>query len=171
MRYFHLKGPPPGEDQAGPLAPPPVIFGAALVLGLVQDWLAPGQIVAGLIGPQARMFAGGLLVVVGLGLGLMGVLHFRKIGTHVEPWESATHLGIGGIYRFLRNPMYVGLGLCLVGAGLLMASDWTLLMLLPWGLVMHYGVVRREEKYLGAKFGDAYRAYCERVPRYGWPRP
>ena len=35
--------------------------------------------------------------------------------------------------------------------------------------MMHFGVVKREERYLEAKFGDAYRSYRAQVPRYGWP--
>ncbi|MGB8896882.1 MAG: hypothetical protein WCD13_21625 [Pseudolabrys sp.] len=36
-------------------------------------------------------------------------------------------------------------------------------------MVLHFGVVKREERYLEQKFGDAYRQYRDRVPRYGWP--
>jgi protein-S-isoprenylcysteine O-methyltransferase Ste14 len=35
--------------------------------------------------------------------------------------------------------------------------------------VIHFGVVKREERYLAAKFGDPYRRYMAQVPRYGWP--
>jgi protein-S-isoprenylcysteine O-methyltransferase Ste14 len=35
--------------------------------------------------------------------------------------------------------------------------------------VLHYGVVKREERYLAGKFGAAYEQYCKAVPRYGWP--
>ena len=44
------------------------------------------------------------------------------------------------------------------------------LLLLPFGvLIIHFGVVRREERYLEARFGDDYRRLKESVPRYGWP--
>jgi len=65
--------------------------------------------------------------------------------------------------------MYVGLALLVAGIGIALASDWTLVMLMAAGLTIHFGVVKREERYLTAKFGDAYRHYMETVPRYGWP--
>jgi protein-S-isoprenylcysteine O-methyltransferase Ste14 len=65
--------------------------------------------------------------------------------------------------------MYVGLGLLVAGIGIGLASDWTLVMLVAGAFVLHFGVVKREERYLAAKFGDPYRSYLEQVPRYGWP--
>ena len=53
--------------------------------------------------------------------------------------------------------MYVGLALIVAGLGIALASDWTLVMLVPAMLLIHFGVVEREERYLEAKFGDAYR--------------
>jgi protein-S-isoprenylcysteine O-methyltransferase Ste14 len=65
--------------------------------------------------------------------------------------------------------MYVGLGLLVAGIAIALASDWTLVMLVPAALVLHFGVVLREERYLAAKFGEDYLDYKARVPRYGWP--
>ena len=42
-------------------------------------------------------------------------------------------------------------------------------MMVPAAFVMHFGVVKREERYLAGKFGEPYRRYLETVPRYGWP--
>jgi protein-S-isoprenylcysteine O-methyltransferase Ste14 len=65
--------------------------------------------------------------------------------------------------------MYVGGTLFLAGISILLASDWTLVMTVVGVAILHFGVVRREEQYLELKFGDAYRQYRGRVPRYGWP--
>jgi protein-S-isoprenylcysteine O-methyltransferase Ste14 len=46
-----------------------------------------------------------------------------------------------------------------------------MLMLMPAAMLMHYGVVLREESYLERRFGEAYRQYLAAVPRYGWPFP
>jgi protein-S-isoprenylcysteine O-methyltransferase Ste14 len=106
--------------------------------------------------------------VPGLWLGLRAIAAFRRSGTHVEPWKPTTALVTEGIYAFVRNPMYLGLGLGILTIALALASDWMILMLVPFALVMHFGVVLREERYLEARFGDDYRRYRERVPRYGW---
>jgi protein-S-isoprenylcysteine O-methyltransferase Ste14 len=65
--------------------------------------------------------------------------------------------------------MYVGLALLVAGIGVALASDWTLVMLVFAALMVHFGVVKREEQYLEAKFGNAYRRYMASVPRYGLP--
>jgi protein-S-isoprenylcysteine O-methyltransferase Ste14 len=59
--------------------------------------------------------------------------------------------------------------LFLAGLAVLLASDWMLVMTIVFVPVIHFGVVKREERYLEAKFGDTYRRYKESVPRYGWP--
>jgi protein-S-isoprenylcysteine O-methyltransferase Ste14 len=63
--------------------------------------------------------------------------------------------------------MYVGLLLLIAGIGIALASDWTLALLAPTAIVLHYGVVLREERYLEAKFGEDYRRYRASVPRWG----
>ncbi|HEX3161437.1 MAG TPA: isoprenylcysteine carboxylmethyltransferase family protein, partial [Pseudolabrys sp.] len=74
-----------------------------------------------------------------------------------------------GIFAYVRNPMYVGLAFLVAGIGVALASDWTLVMLVVAALLIHFGVVKREERYLEAKFGAAYRSYMSTVPRYGLP--
>jgi protein-S-isoprenylcysteine O-methyltransferase Ste14 len=66
--------------------------------------------------------------------------------------------------------MYVGLILLLAGIAAVLASDWLVILLVPTVLVLHFGVVLREERYLEAKFGEDYRRYKASVPRYGWLR-
>ncbi len=77
---------------------------------------------------------------------------------------SATYKGLP--FRRSRNPLYVALTLMYVGLALLTNSLWVLALLVPVLLILHYGVVRREERYLEAKFGEAYRGYRARVRRY-----
>jgi protein-S-isoprenylcysteine O-methyltransferase Ste14 len=63
--------------------------------------------------------------------------------------------------------MYVAVVLIVAGIAVAFGSDWTLVLLVPAALILHFGVVKREERYLIGKFGESYRAYIRRVPRYG----
>jgi protein-S-isoprenylcysteine O-methyltransferase Ste14 len=75
----------------------------------------------------------------------------------------------GRIFAWMRNPMYVGLMLLFAGISIALGSDWMLILLVPMAVILHFGVVKREEHYLEAKFGENYHAYLNRVPRYGLP--
>jgi protein-S-isoprenylcysteine O-methyltransferase Ste14 len=55
----------------------------------------------------------------------------------------------------------------MLGIALIIAVDWLALLIVPSLLILHFGVVSREEQYLEEKFGDVYRAYKTRVSRYG----
>lgn len=157
------------RDTAGVIAPPPLLALAAVVFGLLLDGLFPAYVLTVLMTFEQRLIGGLVLFAAAAGLGIPAVLAFRGAGTHVEPWKPASALVTRGVFRYLRNPMYVGLVLAVAGLAVLLASDWMLVMTVLLAITLHFGVVRREERYLAAKFGDAYRDYCARVPRYGWP--
>jgi len=141
----------------------------AVVLGLALDWLMPAYVVSVLLSLTERIIIGAMLIAAGGALAIPAMRGFRSAGTHVEPWKPSSALVTGGIFGWLRNPMYVGLILLLAGLSILLASDWMLVMTIIFVPVIHFGVVKREERYLEAKFGDAYRSYKARVPRYGIP--
>jgi protein-S-isoprenylcysteine O-methyltransferase Ste14 len=163
------EGSRPG-DTAGVIAPPPLIALATLVIAVIADWLMPIGVIKAVVNWPARIVIGALFFLAGGLVALMAVRTFRRVGTNVPPWQPTLALATTGIYRRLRNPMYVGVTAMLVGIALAFALDWLLILLVPVALILHFGVVRREERYLEAKFGDDYRRYKDQVPRYGWPR-
>jgi len=157
------------RDTAGVIAPPPLLGLAAIVLGLLLDWIAPAYLLSVMLSWGTRLLLGLELIAAGVALVYAAQKAFRAAHTHVEPWKPSTALVTTGIFAWLRNPMYVGGMAILVGLAVLLASDWMVVMTVLAGLVLHFGVVKREERYLQAKFGEAYRRYCAAVPRYGWP--
>ena len=156
-------------DRANVIAPPPLIALAAIVFGLLLDGLFPAYVLAVALPRGEHRLVGAVLMRASICLAVPAVLAFRHAGTHVEPWKPASALVTDGIFRFVRNPMYVAMIIFVAGLAILTASDWMLVMCIPLAFTLHVGVVRREERYLDAKFGGAYRRYCESVPRYGWP--
>jgi protein-S-isoprenylcysteine O-methyltransferase Ste14 len=157
------------RDTAGVIAPPPLIGLAAVVLGLALDRLLPAYVLIVLLSFEDRIVIGMILVAAGLGLAIFAIVAFGAAGTRVETWKPSTTLVIAGIFNWLRNPMYVGGTLILAGLAIGLASDWMLVMTIIFVPVIHFGVVKREERYLVAKFGEPYRQYMNTVPRYGWP--
>lgn len=158
-----------GSDNPGVIAPPPVLAAAAVVLGLLLDWVAPAYVLTVMLSWGTRIILGVELLAAGGALIYAAVKVFRAAGTNPEPWKPSTAVASTGVYAWLRNPMYVGVLAMLIGLAILLASDWMIVTTVAAALVLHFGVVRREERYLEAKFGDVYRRYCKDVPRYGWP--
>lgn len=159
----------PADDHPGVIAPPPLIVGTALVVGLVLDWLVPAYVSYVLFDFATRMVVGVLLAGAGLAMVVMAGHLFHRLGTNAFPWQPTLVLATHHIYGYLRNPMYVGMIMIAAGIGFALASDWTLALLVPAAFVLHRGVVLREERYLTSKFGEDYRQYLAKVPRYGWP--
>jgi protein-S-isoprenylcysteine O-methyltransferase Ste14 len=168
-RYDGVMISPEPRETAGIVAPPPLIALAAIGLGLVLDWLFPAFVLTLLLSLTLRIVAGVALVAAGAALAVAGRNAFMRSGTNVNPYKPVTALVTTGIYSYVRNPMYVGLALLVAGIGIAFASDWILVMLVVQILTIHFGVIRREERFLAAKFGDEYRQYKEKVPRYGLP--
>jgi protein-S-isoprenylcysteine O-methyltransferase Ste14 len=156
-------------DTAGVIAPPPLIALATLALGLLLDWLAPIGAAGAMVRGITRYAIAAILLVLAGFIAMRAIRAFRQRNTAVEPWKPSTALVTDDVFAKTRNPMYESLGIFLLALAVGLASDWTALLLVPAALVIHFGVVLREERYLAAKFGDAYRRYQQRVPRYGWP--
>ena len=149
-------------DHPGVIAPPPVLYGGALAVGAALDWLVPLPVLE----PGAGSVPGIALIVAGLLLALWCAGLFWRAGTAVQPHHPSTAIVTSGPYRFSRNPIYVALTAVSAGIGLWVNSAWMLGLLLPTLVMMQIAVIGREEAYLEAKFGDAYRAYKARVRRW-----
>ena len=146
------------KDSPRVFVPPPLIFAGLLVAGLLI------QRVTGAIGGiQLAAIVMGLagLTVIALALGL-----FRKSKTRPEPWQPASTLVSSGIYRFTRNPMYLGMAILSLAVAMFFASLSAALFTVIAVVIIDRGVIRREEEYLVRRFGDDFAAYREGVRRW-----
>ncbi len=150
---------------AGVIARPPLLFLAALLLGLASDRLVPLPFaVPG--GNLVHWTVASSLILIGLGLAAAGIRNFSRAATPVPTNEPTRALVTSGIHSWSRNPIYLGIFLVYGGIGIAARSPWTLLLTLPLAITIRYGVVAREEAYLERRFGDAYRDYKARVRRW-----
>jgi len=148
-------------DNARVIVRPPLIYAAALAAMLVLRWLWPLPILGG-----AAFWPGLALVVFGVGILIWGRRTLVAGGTNVDPSLPSTAVVTSGPYRISRNPLYVGLAIVYLGLALAFDVWWGIVLLVLVLLVMHLGVIHREERYLERKFGDAYRQYRLAVRRY-----
>jgi protein-S-isoprenylcysteine O-methyltransferase Ste14 len=151
-----------GADHAGVIVLPPLLYVAGLAVAFAINLLIPLPIHLGLIGRAAGI----TLVLAAFVLAASARRTMATAGTNVHPREPSLALVTDGPFRFSRNPMYVAITLGFVGMGLAMSTWWVFILLVPIVATMHWGVVRREERYLEAKFGEPYREFRRRVRRY-----
>jgi protein-S-isoprenylcysteine O-methyltransferase Ste14 len=148
-------------DNAGVIVRPPLIYAAALAAMLVLRWLWPLPILGG-----AAFWPGVALVALGVGILIWGRRTLVAGGTNVDPSLPSTAVITSGPYRFSRNPLYGGLAVVYLGLTLAFDAWWGIVLLALVLIVMHLGVIQREERYLERKFGDGYRHYRSAVRRY-----
>ncbi len=150
------------SDSAGVRVPPPFIYLTSLLVGIFGGRYLPGSLPRG----PFCVAAGSMIFVLGLVLALSAIMRFRNAGNDPNPNVPVNDLVVDGPFRLTRNPMYVGLALVYAAIALWTASLWALLLLVVVMLVIRYGVIAREERYMTRRFGDAYLDYTKRVRRW-----
>jgi len=152
------------EDHGpGVLIFPPVLFALTLVTGSVLTWFFPFHFWEA---TWSRRILGAVLFLAALSFARWGEATMRRAGTNVRPDRPSTAIVEDGPFHYTRNPLYLAVATMFVGLAQMANSAWFLLLLIPMLVLLHFGVVRREERYLEAKFGEDYRAYRARVRRY-----
>jgi protein-S-isoprenylcysteine O-methyltransferase Ste14 len=136
------------------------LFGALM-------WLVSAYSVFTIALPWRSAFAL-MFCTLGLAIVLTGVLTFRRAKTTVNPLtpEATTTIVTSGIYRFTRNPMYLGFLLVLAGWAIYLSNllAFALLLLFVW--YMNRFQILPEERALAAKFSHAFTAYKCSVRRW-----
>jgi protein-S-isoprenylcysteine O-methyltransferase Ste14 len=151
-------------DTRGPglKFPPPLLPLSLIGIGFLADIYWPLPINEG----YGLWLTGLFLVIASLCLALIAALQFFRVKTHLEPWQPTTFIIQSGIFRFSRNPIYLAFGIATLGSGMMLNSWWGIAAVLPLVYLLQQLVIRREETYLEAKFGDSYLAYKRRVRRW-----
>ena len=142
--------------------PPPIIAIAFIVILYISSlwmdrFIFEGQSIFSLF-----------IFILGLGCVLSASTQFRRINTTVNPLhpESASYLVVDGIFKFTRNPMYVGLCAAILAFGFYVGT-WFVFILLPLFVIsINYLQIVPEEVALQKLFGDEYVSYCNSVRRW-----
>jgi protein-S-isoprenylcysteine O-methyltransferase Ste14 len=152
---------------------PPLVPVAVIVIAIacLLQWLQPIQIIADIafiedIDPDSVSLLGLMVAIAGLALSVSGCHALKSRGGVVNPMPLPKMLVTDGVFRWTRNPGYLGMLITLFGVALIFAFDWLLIMIVPTWVVLNLAVVRHEERYLQQRFGREYLDYTKRAPRY-----
>ncbi len=141
---------------------PPLVALFYIVLAYLLGWFIPVPLTV----PALLKNIGFAFVIIGFLLGLAAFNEFRKARTTVDPHGSTSQLVTTGIYRFTRNPIYLGFLLMIIGLPLNSGLYWGVVMALVYVVTMNRLVIEHEEAYLEKKFKDAYTSYMSHVRRW-----
>jgi protein-S-isoprenylcysteine O-methyltransferase Ste14 len=150
------------QDNPGVIAPPPLVYAGALAIGLLLHRFFPIKCLPGV---AARLLGRVCMSLSGM-LALSALVEMRRAGTHVDPRQPAMALVTQGPFRLTRNPLYLSLTLLYAGIALMVNSLWAILLLPGAVIVIRYGVINREERYLERTFGEQYLSYKAKVRRW-----
>ena len=133
---------------------------ALLILPGVFAGLIPAWIVTADHSRTGTYGIGWLPVVVGIAILVWSVRDFYVAGKGtLAPWDPPKHLVVVGLYRFVRNPMYVGILIFLAGWVMLTGSRWLAAYTGVLAIAFHLRVVLYEEPRLRRQFADEKRGY------------
>ena len=152
MPPLELKVPPPLVAAVSAS----LIYGAATLLPVVG------------ISPSLRLGAVLVLAAAGVLLDVAALIAFRRAKTTVSPLspQNSSTVVSSGVYRFTRNPMYLGLTCLLLAWAVYLASAWALLAVPAFMAYLTRFQIKPEERALTTRFGSTYAAYCARVRRW-----
>lgn len=144
---------------------PPILLFAALLAAWALETLWPAATLFASTGSWLRVI-GVVSVLAGIALDLAAMLAMRRLHTNVLPHRGAQRLVTDGVFAFSRNPIYLGNTLLLMGLALALHWPWLLACALVSAVLVDRVAIRREERHLSARFGQAFTDYATRVPRW-----
>ena len=150
------------REAAGVVARPPRILLGFILVGVALDLLWPRPFLPGW--PQYA--GGGGLVALGLALFVWACLTMRRAGTNIPTSRPTIRIVRHGPFRLSRNPIYLSMAMVFLGTAAMVDGAWLFALFPIWAVLMEWGVIRREERYLAARFGDDYLSYRRTVRRW-----
>ena len=137
-----------------------------LVFGLIAIFACNEYFPGPRFTSHAWQLFGGVLIMLGLALLVMANGLFTRAGTGIIPFRNVSALVTDGIYRYTRNPMYLGMVAVLLGCAVTVGATFALLVPPVFAVIVAWRFILPEEAMLRDIFPEDYPAYCERVRRW-----
>ncbi len=150
------------KDHAGIKIPAPTLTIIHIIMAILLGWLVPLPIPA----PMFIRWLGLGLAALGFVLGVLALIEFKRARTTSNPKKPTQSFVTSGIYRYTRNPIYLGFVLILIGLPINMGNYWGIVLVWPLITFTNNMVIKHEEAYLEKKFKEQYAGYRSRVRRW-----
>ena len=141
---------------------PPVFFLSTVIAMFVLHEFFPIL----RFGSVPLRIAGAAVMILGFCITIASAKRFSKLGTPVRPFEESTMVVTTGLFRYTRNPMYLGMAVALLGIAFMLSSASAFIPIPACVAIIHYRFVLHEERFMENLFGEEYLAYKNTVRRW-----
>ena len=150
------------------IPPPVVMISCALAAWLTQQLMPLALINIEQQEPASTTLLAAVIFMLGVSIDLVSLKRFFNAKTTINPLkpQQASKLVTSGVYRFTRNPMYVGLMLWLVALAVYFNNPLCLIWVVAFIAYINRFQIQPEEKFLRESFGEEYLAYLQTTPRW-----
>ena len=149
-------------DNAGVAFHPPLLLAGSIAVAFGARWALPFSFLP----PRLSAMTGPIVVAASFALFFWSIYTMRREGGSIPTGQPTDAIVIRGPYRFSRNPIYLSMLLLQAGLGIWTNSGWFLVLSLVSFVLLTWGVISREERYLERKFGKEYLTYKARARRW-----
>ncbi len=153
-------------DDSGalkPKVPPPLLVALPLLVGIAIHLVTPWQLMAD---GALRFVIAVPLVVVGVSVMITAGMTLVRAGTDSSFSGPTTTVVAHGPYRWSRNPIYLGVLVVYVGVAIAVNTLWPMALLPVVVILLWFGAIRPEERYLEDRLGEEWTEYTSRVRRW-----
>jgi protein-S-isoprenylcysteine O-methyltransferase Ste14 len=148
-------------DRPNTIPWPPLIF-----IGMAAIAIALGRIWPLGVDWSPLKYIGAAMLLLGIAIEVWSFFSFRKHQTTIMPNKGAERLITSGPFAHSRNPIYLANTFLVSGAGFFFDNLWLIPSALIAALLTQELAIKREEKHLAIKFGEAWTDYTRRVSRW-----
>jgi protein-S-isoprenylcysteine O-methyltransferase Ste14 len=152
------------KDRPAIIAPPPLLGLACIAAGFIAARFKPLPFVPG--PALVRIAIAIVLFLVPVAIIVVARRELIKHKEHPNPYRATSAIVSTGIYRFSRNPIYVAFLFVVLATAVAANNAWLLLSIVALFVILQFGTIRAEERYLSDKFGAEYDDYRRRVRRW-----
>jgi protein-S-isoprenylcysteine O-methyltransferase Ste14 len=152
------------KDRPAIIAPPPLLGLACIAAGFIAARFKPLPFFPGLA--SVRIAIAIVLFLVPVAIIVVARRELINHKEHPNPYKPTSAIVSSGIYGFSRNPIYIAFLIAVLATAIAANNAWLFLSIVLLFVLLQFGVVRAEERYLSGKFGTEYDEYRRRVRRW-----